>query len=169
MFSLSGNWLKWRRGRQKPPSRSESVFNVLKGSCVSVCLSACVRDWDEARLCGHGRTSGLPSRPCLVELQTLLSEAQILSDLSRLICSSDWKAIDTFEHIFPWKESLTVFREGQGQTSAFPPWRDSFFETLFGILLKVCSPKLNKIFYTYLLWYPAVDRHADSFAFICPG
>lgn len=59
---------------------------------MSVCLPACVlsvRGRDEARLYGHGRTSAVQSRPCLVELQVSLSEAQILSDLRGLICSSD--------------------------------------------------------------------------------
>lgn len=29
--------------------------------------------------------------------------------------------------------------------------------------------KINKYFLTYLLWYLAIDRYADSFGFICSG
>lgn len=65
-----------------------------------VCLSASVlsvRGLDKAGLHGHGRTRAMQSRPRLVSP----SETQILSDLRGLICSSDWKARDTLEHIFP--------------------------------------------------------------------
>lgn len=132
MFSLSGNWLKWRRGRQKAQSQSESVFNVCGEGAVwvCVCLRVCA-GWEAETRRGRSVMEGqVPCKVSHVCRSSWLLWAKLKSyQISRgLICSSDWKATDTFEHIFLSKESFTVFTEGQGQTSALPAWRNSFLK-----------------------------------------
>lgn len=138
MFSLSGNWLKWRRGRQKPPSRTESVFNV--------CGRGAVRAWACANVCWvwEAETRGgctvmegqAPPKVGHVWSSSRLSGAQILSDLRRPICSPNWKAMDAFEHIFsPERELNCIYRGSRPNYGTCYLERPLFFEKKIGILL----------------------------------
>lgn len=83
--------------------------------------------------------------------------------------------MDTFEHIFAWKESLTKLTEGQGLILALPTWKDSFLKHCLASCCYFCVhlegwfsqiTKKKHSFFTYFLVYLGRDRYANSFFFL---
>lgn len=108
--------------RQKPPSRSESMFTV----CRRLWWGEAEWSWKNKRPEKSATSGGA--------LGVKLKSYQTPEGLFVLLAE---KATELFEHIFPWKESLAVSTQGHGQTRALPAWRNCFLDIMFGILLLI--------------------------------